>query len=268
MKAMVQQRYGSPEGLELRDVDPPEVTAKGVVVRVRAASANPLDWHILRGHPYLVHLSEGLTKPKRTIPGVDVAGIVEAVGTEVHDLCVGDEVFGTAPGSFAEFARGTEATLVRKPGTLSFEAAASIPVAGVTAIQALRDKGSVAAGHEVLVNGAAGGVGTFAVQVAKAMGARVTGVCSDRNVDLVRSLGADHVIDYGASDFAAGSMRYDCLLDAVGNRTLSDCRRVLVEQDNIARTPRRPPLPGIGRPDLVQSVHQQGGAIRPDRKDG
>lgn len=229
MKAMVQTHYGSPDGLELRDVDPPEVTATGVLVRVRAASANALDWHILRGHPYLVHLSEGLTRPKRSIPGVDVAGVVEAVGTEVNDLAVGDEVFGTAPGSFAEFARGTEKTLVRKPAALSFEAAASIPVAGVTAIQALRDKGGVTAGQRVLVNGAAGGVGTFAVQVAKAMGAIVTGVCSGGNVDLVGSLGADHVIDYSTSDFAADPTRYDCLVDIVGNRSMSDCRRVLVE---------------------------------------
>jgi len=230
MKAMVQDRYGPPDRLELRDVAIPEVGDSDVLVRVRAASVNPLDWHLTEGLPYLVRMSDGLRQPKRTIPGVDVAGTVESVGAEVHDLAVGDEVFGNAPGSFAEYALGKPSRLARKPRGLSFEEAAAIPVAGVTALQGLRDKGAVTAGQHVLVNGAGGGIGTFAVQIARSMGATVTGVCSARNVDLVRSLGAADVIDYATSDFTTAGVRYDCIIDTVCNHSITSQRGALTKQ--------------------------------------
>jgi NADPH:quinone reductase-like Zn-dependent oxidoreductase len=227
VKAIVGKEYGSPAGLELQEVDKPLLDDDGVLVRVRAASVNPLDWHVMRGLPYLVRLTEGLRKPKRTIPGVDVAGHVEAVGRNVTQFQAGDEVFGHRGGAFAEYVRGAEKNFVPKPAGLTFEQAAAVPVAGCTALQALRDKGQLQPGQRVLINGAAGGVGTFAVQIAKALGADVTGVCSTTNVDLVRSIGADQVIDYTEEDFTRSGQRYDLILDAVGNRSLSDCRRVL-----------------------------------------
>jgi NADPH:quinone reductase-like Zn-dependent oxidoreductase len=233
MKAMVQERYGSPDHLELRDVPTPVVGPDEVLVRVRAAAVNPLDWHLLRGKPYVVHLSEGLRRPKQTIPGVDLAGTVEAVGSDVRELKVGDDVFGSRSGAFSEYVCGTEAKLVAKPASISFEQAAAIPCAGLTALQALRDKGTVTPGNRVLVTGAGGGVGTFAVQLAKALGATVTGVCSAGNVELVESLGADRVLDYAVTDFTTSGDRYDCILDTVGNRSISAYRRALAEEGTL-----------------------------------
>jgi NADPH:quinone reductase-like Zn-dependent oxidoreductase len=194
---------------------------------VRAASVNPYDWHLLRGRPYLIRLSEGLRRPKRPGLGVDVAGVVEAVGKNVTQLAPGDEVFGGGAGAFAEYVVGVERKLVPKPARLSFEEAAAIPIAGVTALQAVRDRGEVQPGQKVLINGASGGVGTFAVQIATWLGAEVTGVCSTRNVELVRLLGADRVVDYTRDDFTRGAERYDVIFDAIGNRSLSALRRAL-----------------------------------------
>ena len=227
MKAIVQDRYGSPKRLKLVEIAQPTVDDDGVLVRVRAASVNPLDWHIMRGLPYLVRLGDGWRGPQNPVRGVDVAGIVEAVGKNVTEFHAGDEVFGHRSGSFAEFVSGKESNFALKPARLTFEQAAAVPVAGYTALQGLRDKGQVKPGQRVLVNGAAGGVGTFAVQIAKAFGAEVTGVCSARNVDLVQSLGADRVIDYAKEDFTRDRRRYDVIFDAVGNRSLAACRRAL-----------------------------------------
>lgn len=227
MKAICQYRYGSPDVLELRDVDKPVVGDDDVLVRVSAASVNPLDWHLMRGLPYLVRMMFGLRRPKSSRPGVDVAGRVEAVGANVTGLRAGDEVFGGCDGAFAEYVCGKEKNLVRKPAGLTFEEAAAVPIAGCTALQALRDVGKVQPGQTVLINGAAGGVGTFAVQIARAFGAVVTGVCSTGNLDMVRSIGADKVIDYTVEDFTRGGRRYDLIVDLVGNRTMSDLRRAL-----------------------------------------
>ena len=227
MKAIVNTRYGSPDDLELKEIDKPVVDDDRVLVRVRAASVNPYDWHMMRGLPYIVRMGEGLRKPKRTVPGIDVAGQVEAVGKHVTQFQPGDEVFGGCGGAFAEYVRPREKFLVPKPANLSFEQAAAVPTAGWTALQALRDHGQLQAGQRVLINGAAGGVGTFAVQIAKALGAAVAGVCSTRNVDFVRSIGADEVIDYTREDFTRRGQQYDLVLDAVGNRSLSAYRRVL-----------------------------------------
>ena len=226
MKAIVCHKYGSPDVLELQDVDKPVVKDDDVLVRVHAASVNPFDWHTLTGTPYLLRLG-ALRKPKRTIPGVDAAGRVEAVGRSVTQFQPGDEVFGGTGGAFAEYVCVPEDRIVLKPANLTFEQAAAVPVAAFTALQALRDKGQIRPGHKVLINGASGGVGTFAVQIAKSFGAEVTGVCSTRNVDMVRSIGADRVIDYTQEDFIQPGQRYDLMLDAVGSRSLSECRRVL-----------------------------------------
>jgi NADPH:quinone reductase-like Zn-dependent oxidoreductase len=227
MRAIVYHEYGSPDVLELRDIDEPVVTDDGVLVRVHAASVNPYDWHFMRGTPYLVRLMAGLTKPKTARLGVDVAGVVEAVGSNVKQFRAGDEVFGSSKGAFAEHVCTSERALVLKPANVTFEQAAAVPVAAFTALQGLRDKGRIQRGHKVLINGAAGGVGTFAVQIAKWFGADVTGVCSTRNVDMVRSIGADHVIDYTQEDFTHSGQRYDLMFDAAGNHSLSDNRRVL-----------------------------------------
>ena len=228
MQAIVSEEYGGPEILELRDVDVPQLDPDGVLVRVRASSVNPYDWHVMRGLPYLVRLAEGRSRPKQPIRGVDVAGVVEAVGENVTAFRPGDEVFGAKAGALAEFVcAGPKNVLAAKPAGLTFEQAAAIPLAGVTALQALRDKGRLETGQRVLVNGASGGVGTFAVQIAKALGAEVTGVCSARNAGLVTSNGADRVLDYAEVDFARSGERYDLVLDNVGNRSLSDLRRVL-----------------------------------------
>jgi NADPH:quinone reductase-like Zn-dependent oxidoreductase len=228
MKAIVFSKYGSPDVLELRDIEKPEVGDDGVLVRVRAASVNPLDWHGMRGQPYLMRMAGGVRRPKDTELGVDVAGEVEAVGRDVTQFRPGDEVFGVRSGAFAEYVRGSEeSTLVPKPAGLTFEQAAAVPVAGTTALQGLRDKGQLQPGQHVLINGASGGVGTFAVQIAKAFGAEVTGVCSTVNVEMVRSIGADHVIDYTREDFTKSGQKFDLILDIAGSRPLSACRRVM-----------------------------------------
>ncbi len=227
MNAIVYHRYGSPDELALEEVETPVPTEDQVLVRVRAASVNPLDWHVLRGQPYVIRPTSGWRTPKRTIPGVDVAGVVEAVGSAVTTRKVGDEVFGEKTRSCAEYVCGSERLFVPKPARLTFEEAAAIPVGGVTALQALRDKGQLKPGQTVLINGASGGVGTFAVQIAKALGADVTGVCSSANVELVRSLGADRVIDYTREDFTRDARRHDLIVDNAGNRSLLAMRRVL-----------------------------------------
>jgi NADPH:quinone reductase-like Zn-dependent oxidoreductase len=233
VRAIVQSSYGPPESLRLQEVERPEIGDDGVLVRVRAASVNPLDWHVVRGLPYLLRLSEGLRRPKVPVRGVDVAGVVEAVGAAVTELRPGGEVFGMRNGSLAEYVAGRERNFAPKPAALGFEEAAALPVAGITALQALRDKGELQGGQKLLVNGAAGGVGTLAVQIAKAWGADVTGVCSARNVELVRSLGADDVVDYAARDFTRDGRRYDLILDLVGNRSLRDLRRALTPKGTL-----------------------------------
>ncbi|MFF9775845.1 NAD(P)-dependent alcohol dehydrogenase [Streptomyces sp. NPDC013978] len=229
MKAIVQERFGPPDILRLADIDRPEIGADEVLVRIRAAALNPYDWHMMRGDPYVARLSGvvGLTRPKARVAGIDAAGEVEAVGAAVRGLRPGDEVMGFCPGSFAEFARTTADLLVRKPAHLTFEQAAAVPLGAVTALRGIRTVGLVRAGQRVLVNGAGGGVGTFAVQIAVALGAEVTGVCSARNLELVRSLGAAHAVDYAREDFTGGPTRYDVILDNVGNHPLGRLRRAL-----------------------------------------
>jgi len=227
MKAIVQDKYGSPDVLELKDIDKPEIGDDEVLVRIRAAGVNPADWAIMSGLPYIARPVYGLRKPKNAVRGTDVAGTIEAVGTGVTGLQPGDEVFGWCDGSFADYAAASEERLALKPTNLSFELAAAVPMAGLVALQALRDHGGVRAGQKVLINGASGGIGTFAICTAKALGAEVTGVCSTRNVDMVRSIGADHVIDYTREDFTQKDQRYDFILDNVANHSLSDLRRAL-----------------------------------------
>ena len=228
MKAVVYSNYGSPDVLEIRDVKKPVPNDDQVLIKVRAASINPLDWHFIEGTPYIMRIGVGLRKPKDPRLGVDMSGQVEAVGKNVTQFKPGDEVFGGRNGAFAEYvcARADRA-IVLKPANLTFEQAACVPIAAITALQGLRDKGKIQPGQKVLINGASGGVGTFAVQIAKTFGADVTGVCSTRNLDLVRSLGADHVIDYTKEDFTKGEQRYDLILDNVGNQPLSGFRRAL-----------------------------------------
>jgi len=228
MKAAVYTRYGAPDVIEIKELDKPAPKENEALIRVRAASVNPYDWHFMRGEPYGVRLmAGGLRKPKDPRLGADVAGIVEAVGASVKQFQQSDEVFGMCKGAFAEYACASEGSLARKPSNIRFEEAASVPIAGLTALQALRDKGQLKAGEKVLVNGAAGGVGTFGVQISKAFGAEVTGVCSTRNLEIVRAIGADHVIDYTKEDFTKGAQRYNLILDAVGNHSFGECRRVL-----------------------------------------
>ena len=227
MQAIVQDKYGSPDVLELRAIDKPVVKDDDVLVRVRAAAVNIGDWHLVRGVPYVMRVVFGLRKPRRAIPGLDIAGQVEAVGRNVTRFRVGDEVFGWCRGAFAEYARAAEDNLLPKPANLTFEQSADVGESAFTALAALRDQGKAQAGQRVLINGASGGVGTFAVQIAKLFGADVTGVCSTRNVDLVRSIGADQVIDYTKEDFTQTVQRYDVMLDLIGSRSLSDCRRAL-----------------------------------------
>ncbi|MGD0198724.1 MAG: NAD(P)-dependent alcohol dehydrogenase [Solirubrobacteraceae bacterium] len=227
MRAIVNTEYGSPDVLELREIDRPQPRSGEVLVRVHAASVNPLDWHFMRGLPYVLRAAgSGMRKPRATVRGVDLAGQVEAVGVDVTGFQPGDEVFGGLDGAFAEYACGSQQKLARKPAGLTFEQAAAIPIAGCTALQALRDHGQVQSGQSVLINGAGGGVGTFAVQIAKTFAAEVTGVCSTGKVALVRSLGADHVIDYTADDFTQGA-RYDLIVDCAGNHPLGAVRRAL-----------------------------------------
>ena len=227
MLAMVQDTYGSAEVLQLKDIDKPEIGDGEVLVRVRAAGVNPADWAIMSGLPYIARPVYGMRKPKNAVRGTDVAGVVEAVGTGVTRVRPGDEVFGWCVGAYAEYASVSEDALALKPANLTFEQAAAVPMAGLVALQALRDQGNVQAGQSVLVNGASGGIGTFAVQIAKSLGAQVTGVCSTRNIDMVRSIGADHVIDYTQEDFTRSRQRYDFILDNVANHSLSDLRRAL-----------------------------------------
>jgi NADPH:quinone reductase-like Zn-dependent oxidoreductase len=227
MKAAIYSSYGSPDVIQIMDVEKPVPKPNEVLLKVRAASVNPLDWHFLRGLPYPVRLMTGLGKPKMTGLGVDVAGVVESVGANVTQIEAHDPVFGSCRGAFAEYACAPDSALVRKPDNITFEQAASVPVASYTSLQCLRDKGQIQPGHKVLINGAAGGVGTFALQIAKSFGAEVTGVCSTRNVELVRTLGADHTIDYTREDFTQNAQRYDMLLDLIGNHSLSAIRRVL-----------------------------------------
>ncbi len=225
MQAIVQDRYGSPDQvLELRDIGESVVGDDEVLVRVRAASVNPLDWHLVTGTPYIARLESGLRRPKRAIPGADVSGQVEAVGSNVSRLKPGDEVFGEIAGAFAEYVCVPQDGVVTKPVGLSFEQAAAVPVAGLTALQGLRDKGRIQQRHKVLIIGASGGVGTFAVQIAKAFGAEVTGVCSTRNVEMVRSIGADAVIDYTKEGVGTVGERYDVVLDTVGTLPISECK--------------------------------------------
>jgi len=228
MKAIVRERYGPPDVLELRDVERPAIDDDSILVRVRAASINAYDWHMMRGRPSLVRIVAGLRKPKSSAMGVDVAGQVEAVGKNVTQFRPGDEVFGSRSGSLAEYVRGTsQSFLVPKPARLTFEQAAAVPMAGTTALQGLRDKGQIRPGQKVLINGASGGVGTFAVQIAKAFGAHVTAVCSTGNLEQARSLGADQVIDYTKEDFTRSGKRYDLILDVAASGPLSARRRVL-----------------------------------------
>jgi NADPH:quinone reductase-like Zn-dependent oxidoreductase len=226
-------KYGPPDVVEVKDLEQPVPRDGEVLIKVRAASVNPLDWKTMKGGPYIVRLLFGQHKPRIRLLGVDVAGTVEAVGKNVSKFKPGDDVFGTCRGAFAEYACISGArsilksVLVAKPANVTFEQAASAPIAGLTALQGLRDKGKIQLAQKVLINGASGGVGTFAVQIAKSFGADVTGVCSTRNVDMVRSLGADRVIDYTREDFTEDGQRYDLLFDAVGNPSLAGCRRVL-----------------------------------------
>jgi NADPH:quinone reductase-like Zn-dependent oxidoreductase len=224
VKAIVVRRYGSPDVLQCEEVEKPVPGDDEVLIRVRASSVNPVD-RIFRGRPFLIRLITGLRKPKRPRAGTDVAGQVEAVGRNVTSLKPGDQVFGACRGSFAEYVCGQR--LVVKPENVTFEQAAAVPVAGITALQGLRDKGQLQAGQKVLINGASGGVGTFAVQIAKALGAHVTAVCSTRNVEMVRSIGADRVIDYTRENFARENERYDLIFDCIGNHSLRACRRLL-----------------------------------------
>jgi NADPH:quinone reductase-like Zn-dependent oxidoreductase len=231
MKAIVCDKYGSPDVLRLEEVERPSPTGDQMLVKVMAASVNAGDWHLLRADPFLVRLAFGLFRPKVRILGLDVAGIVEAVGDSVSRFKPGDEVFGDISsngfGGFAEYVCASESAFAFKPASLSFEEAAAVPAAGMTALQALRDKGKVRAGQRVLIHGASGGVGSFAVQLARSLGAEVTAVCSTRNVERVRELGATHVIDYTREDFARGDGRYDVILSANGTRSIFDFRRAL-----------------------------------------
>jgi NADPH:quinone reductase-like Zn-dependent oxidoreductase len=234
MKAVVQDTYGSPDVLELREIDKPLPKDNEVLVRVHAAGVDPGVWHLMTGLPYLVRImGYGLRKPKVGVRGRDVAGRVEAVGNNVTRFHPGDEVFGVCEGSFAEYVCARPDRLAPKPASLTFEQAAAVPISALTALQALRDKGKVQPGQKVLIIGAGGGVGSFAVQLAKAFGAEVTGVCSTTKVDLVRSIGADEVIDYTREDFADGARHYDLILDTAGRRSLSHLRRALTHRGTL-----------------------------------
>src|SRR5712691_6843007 len=230
MKAIVQDKYGSPDVLNLREVDKPEPLDDEVLVRVHAAAVNKADWIALTGRPYAARLAFGLFRPKLRIPGIVMAGRVAAVGRNVTPFKPGDEVFGEVHSAYAEYVCVAADRIGSKPTNLTFEQAAAVPLAGITALQGLRDKGRVQPGHQVLINGASGGVGTFAVQIAKALGAEVTAVCSTRNVDIARSIGADHVIDYTREDFTQSKTRFDLIFDVAGSKSWSECRHVLNPQ--------------------------------------
>ena len=233
MRAIVQKEYGTADVLRVVEIDRPVIEAGEVLVQVRAAGLDRGTWHLMAGMPYAARLAVGLRAPKNPVPGLDVAGVVVAVGSEVTRFQPGDEVFGIAKGSFAEFAAARESKLARKPSNLSFEQAAAVPVSGMTALRGLSDVGHLEAGQKVLIVGASGGVGSYAVQIAKALGAEVTGVCSTSKLDLVRSIGADHVIDYTQADFAEGDKRYELILDIGGNSPLSRLRRALTPRGTL-----------------------------------
>jgi NADPH:quinone reductase-like Zn-dependent oxidoreductase len=237
MKAMVREKYGSPDVLELRDIDLPECADDEVLVRVRAASVGRDVWHVMTGLPYPIRLAGfGFRAPKNPVIGSDMAGVVEVLGRNVSRFRPGDEVFGIGKGSYAEYVCALEDKLAPKPANLTFEQAAVVPIMGSTALQALRDHGKVLPGQEVLIIGASGGVGTYAVQIAKAFGALVTGVCSTKKVEIVRSIGADHVIDYTREDFAEGGARYDLILDIGGNSSLARLRSALASRGTLVIT--------------------------------
>lgn len=230
MKAISYRCYGGPEVLEYGDVEMPSMQAKQVKVAVKAAAVNPLDWHFMRGSPYIMRLMSGIGAPKEQSFGRDYSGVVEEVGSQVTKFKVGDAVFGGADGAFAEYVVVDEdRSIAKHPANATHEQMAAMPIAAISALQALRDTGELSAGDKVLINGASGGVGTFAVQIAKSMGATVAGVCSTRNVELVKSLGADRVFDYKQEDFVESEEKYDLIVDNVGNRTISELRRVLKE---------------------------------------
>jgi len=233
MQAIVHSRYGPPDALELKDIDKPVITDDAVLVKVRAAAVGKGDWLTVQGLPYVARLRYGLPNPKHNVLGFDVAGRIETVGANVTQLQPGDEVFGWCDGSFAEYTSVPQGQLAQKPANLSFEQAAAVPISGFAALQALRDTGQVQPGQQVVIIGASGGVGSFAVQLAKAFGAQVTGVCSTNSVDLVRSLGADHVIDYTQQDFTRTGRRYDLILEMAGNRSLADLRRALTPKGTL-----------------------------------
>jgi NADPH:quinone reductase-like Zn-dependent oxidoreductase len=234
VRAIVYENYGSPDVLRLSEIDRPAVTDDGVLVRVHAASVNPVDWHTMTGTPYLVRMQAGLRRPKTKELGVDFAGTVEAVGKDVTQFQPGDEVFGARNGSLAEYVCvREERAVVHKPAGVTFEHAGAVAVAAISALQGLRDKGKIQSGEKVLINGASGGVGSFAVQIAKWLGAEVTGVCSTRNVETARSIGADRVIDYTGVDFTRNGDRYDLILDIAGNRSWSDYKRVLDDKGTL-----------------------------------
>ena len=234
MKAIVQDRFGPPEVLRLTDSGLPEAGAGEVLVRVHAAALNPADWHILRGDPLVARLmGVGLTKPKAPVAGIDAAGVVEAAGANVRRLRIGDEVLGFCRGAFAEYACAAADLVVPKPAGLTFEQAAAVPIAATTALRGIRDVGQVRAGQRVLINGAGGGVGTYAVQIAAALGAEVTGVCSTRSAGLVRSIGAAHVVDYTTEDFTSRRVRYDVILDNVSSLPLSRLRAALTPKGTL-----------------------------------
>ena len=262
MKAIVQTGYGSADVFELREIDKPTFKDNEVLIKVHAVALNSGDYYTMRGVPYMVRLFAGLPKPKNRIPGMDVAGQVEAVGKNVEQLQSGDEVFGACHAGCAEYVSAAGDKFVLKPANLTFEQAAAVPTAAFTALKGLRDVGKVQPGQKVLINGSSGGVGTFAVQIAKALGAEVTGVCSTRNLDMVRSIGADHVIDYTKVNFTQGGPLYDLILDQVANHSLANCRRAL--------TPNGKHIPNSGEGGLgyvinsnVQSmfIRQQGGSF-------
>ena len=270
MKAIVQNRYGSPDVLELKEVDKPVIKDNEVMVRVHAAAVNAGDCFSMRGRPWVARLDVGFPKTKNYVLGWDVAGRVEVVGKNVTQFQPGDEVFGSCSHTFAEYVSADADMFAKKPVNLTFEQTAAVPSAALTALQELRDVGKIKAGQKVLINGAAGGVGTFAVQIAKALGAEVTGVCSSRNVDMVRSIGADHVIDYTKEDFTQKSRYYDLILDNVGNRSFSEYRHALKHQGMV--------IPNTGHAGmwyvikafvLSMFMRQQGGlkVTKPNNKD-
>ena len=270
MKAIIQTGYGSPDNFELRDLDKPEIMDSEVLVKVHSCSVNAGDVYVMRGVPRMVKITAGMPKPKMYIPGYDFAGIVEAVGSKVTRFQPGDEVYGGAQKTFAEYIGVKEKNLSMKPDKLSFEQAAAIPTAAVTALQGVKNAGKVEEGQKVLINGASGGVGTFAVQIAKAFGAEVTGVCSTRHKEMLHSIGTDHIIDYTENDFTKGTERYDLILDQVANHSLAACRRVL--------TPKGKHIPNSGNSGLAYILkatiasmfyRKQGGAYfaAPKRED-